>query len=245
MDFQAFNAFDEWTLNPNFSYDVDEDEESDFEDFIDEIIYNEELGVQVKKEKKRRDKNKYLDIDPKATVWYFFYILYPDTCNQKFNKLFRRRFRMPYQSFRDLLDIIKADDAFCRWHDGNMDSTKKPCSPIGLLLLGSLRYLGRGFTFDDLYEATGISEEVHRRFFHVFIQFGSTVLYNRYVNTPSNVDEAKQHSSEYSKAGLSGAIGSMDGVHILMDRCEASMANEHISHKMKQTARAFNVIVNN
>ena len=86
MDFQALNAFDEWTLNPNFSYDVDEDEESDFEDFIDEIIYNEELGVQVKKEKKRRVKNNYLDIDPKATVWYFFYILYPDTCNQKFNK---------------------------------------------------------------------------------------------------------------------------------------------------------------
>ena len=59
MDFQALNAFDEWTLIPNFSYDVDEDEESDFEDFIDEIIYNEELGVQVKKEKKRRVKNNY------------------------------------------------------------------------------------------------------------------------------------------------------------------------------------------
>ena len=37
----------------------------------------------------------------------------------------------------------------------------------------------------------------------------------------------------------------MDGVHILMDRCEASMANEYTSHKMKQTARAFNVVVNN
>ena len=76
------------------------------------------------------------------------------------------------------------------------------CSSIGLLLLGSLK-LERGFTFDDLYEAIGISEEVHRRIFHVFIQFGSTALYNRYVNTPSNMDEAKQRSSEYSKAGLS------------------------------------------
>ena len=53
MDFQALNVFDEWTLNPNFSYDVDEDEESNFNNFIDEIIYNVEAGVQVKREKKR------------------------------------------------------------------------------------------------------------------------------------------------------------------------------------------------
>ena len=82
-------------------------------------------------------------------------------------------------------------------------------------------------------------------FFHVFIKWGSTVLYDLHVKPPKNAEEATSHSIDYKKAGLNGAIGSMDGVHILMDRCEASMANEHTSHKMKQTARAFNVVVNN
>ena len=41
--------------------------------------------------------------------------------------------------------------------------------PLELLVLGSLRYLGRGWTFDDLEEATGISEESHRVFFRRFI----------------------------------------------------------------------------
>ena len=45
-------------------------------------------------------------------------------------------------------------------------------NPISLLLLGSLRYIGRGWCFDDLEEATGISEEVHRVFFHQYILFG-------------------------------------------------------------------------
>ena len=75
----------------------------------------------------------------------------------------------------------------------------------------------------------------------MFIKWGSTVLYDLHVKPPKNAEEATSHSIDYKKAGLNGAIGSMDGVHILMDRCEASMANEHTSHKMKQTARAFNV----
>ena len=37
--------------------------------------------------------------------------------------------------------------------------------PLDLLVLGSLRYLGRGWTFDDLEDATGIIEEVPSTFF--------------------------------------------------------------------------------
>jgi hypothetical protein len=36
------------------------------------------------------------------------------------------------------------------------------------MLLGSLCYLGRGFTFDDLEESTFVSESSHRKFFHEF-----------------------------------------------------------------------------
>jgi hypothetical protein len=52
------------------------------------------------------------------------------------------------------------DDMFMRWRDRNDNSGKKKTrvSPIELLLLGSLRYLGRGWTFDDLEESIFLLE---------------------------------------------------------------------------------------
>ena len=51
--------------------------------------------------------------------------------------------------------------------------------PVDLLVFGSLRYLGRGWTFDDLEEATEIREETHRLFFHEFIRCGGTILFDK------------------------------------------------------------------
>jgi len=61
------------------------------------------------------------------------------------------------------------------------------------LELGSLHYLGRGWTFDDVEENTAISKEVQRTFFHRFVKFGSTVLYEKYVLTPVFVNKTKTH----------------------------------------------------
>jgi hypothetical protein len=46
--------------------------------------------------------------------------------------------------------------------------------PLQLLVMGSLWYLGRGLTFDDLEEATYISESSHHFFFHGFTKVMST-----------------------------------------------------------------------
>ena len=51
--------------------------------------------------------------------------------------------------------------------------------PVELLVLCALRYLGRGWTFDDCEESTAIDKEVHHCFFQVFIRFGSTELYQK------------------------------------------------------------------
>jgi hypothetical protein len=51
------------------------------------------------------------------------------------------------------------------------DGTGIPSSPIELLILGLLCYLGHGWTFDNIEEATVISEEVHPVFFHIFVKF--------------------------------------------------------------------------
>ena len=98
---------------------------------------------------------------PKDTYWYLAYVASPDLSNPHFHRKFRLRFRMPYDSFLTLLDEVCASDMFHQWKIGRTFRNKREVSPIQLLLLGTLRYLGRGWTMDDLEEATGISEVVH------------------------------------------------------------------------------------
>ncbi len=130
-------------------------------------------------------------------------------------------------------------DRWCGYKPNNKQS-----SPIELLVLGSLRYLGRGFTFDDIEENTAISKEVHRTFFRRFVEFGSTVLYEKYVLTPDNVDEAKTHMREFEEAGFPGCVGSSDATHITTDRCEYNSKNNHLGPKSSLTARSYNLCVN-
>ena len=95
---------------------------------------------------------------------------------------------------------------------------KKPTS-LKLLILCVLRYLGRGWTIDDLEEVTVINPETIRIFIHRFIEFGSDTLYNKYVKTPATLDEIIDCASEYAMAGLPGSIGSTDATHIVLENC--------------------------
>jgi hypothetical protein len=99
--------------------------------------------------------------------------------------------------------MMKESDLFDRWKEGNTDAVGNPATPIKLLVLTALRYLGRGWTFDDLSESTAISEDVIRVFFHKFIEFGSTTLFNKFVMAPSTVEETEKQSHEYEMAGES------------------------------------------
>ena len=45
-------------------------------------------------------------------LWMAMYIECPDLENPKFHKVFRGRFRMPYDSFLGLLDRVKNDELF-------------------------------------------------------------------------------------------------------------------------------------
>ena len=56
-----------------------------------------------------------------------------------------------------------------------------PSYDIKLLILGTLRYIGHACTFDNLEEATSISRKLHRRFYHAFIEYGTSILFKRHV----------------------------------------------------------------
>ena len=115
---------------------------------------------------------------------------------------------------------------------------------LGLLLLGVLCYLGRGWTYDDLAEATAISIHVHRDFIHTFLRFGREVLYPKYVKYPTTSDEMIDHTKEYEMAGFHGAVGSMDACHITIEKCSHRLKQNHLGGKSKQTCRSYNLTCN-
>ena len=157
-------------------------------------------------------------------------------------KKFRNRFCMPCPSYMELLDQIKSDNRFERWCGDTWNGKKS--SPVELLLLGSLRYLGRGWTFDDIEEQTAILCDVHRAFFHNFIDFGSTTLYSMHVLTPVNLAEAQSNMAEYSEAGFPGCFRASDCTHITTERCEYNLKNNHLGAKNSHTTRTFNLTCN-
>ena len=181
---------------------------------------------------------------PRHSWWYNTYIDNPDLQSEEFHKKFRLRFRLPYLQFLELVESIENDEAFRRWHRGSQTANKEPASPISLLVLSSLRYLGRGWTFDDCAESTAISHDVIRVFFHRFITFGATKLYNKYVRVPSRAEDARDHMHEYTAAGFPGAIGSTDATHIMLERVSHRFRQSHLGFKMCHTARTYNITVN-
>ena len=72
-------------------------------------------------------------------------------------------FPIPHYTSLSLLQLMESSPFFKKWTIVLQKEKKR--SPIYLLLLGTLRYLGHGWTFEELEESTGISQEVHRVFF--------------------------------------------------------------------------------
>jgi hypothetical protein len=112
-------------------------------------------------------------------------------------------------------------------------------SPVELLVLGSLRYLGRGWTFDDCEESTVIDKDVYHCFFNISIQIGSTVLYPKWVLTPVNLPEAKSNMEEYTQVGFPGCVGSSDCTHIVSKLCQYNLKNNHLGAKSSLTTWTF------
>ena len=119
----------------------------------------------IKKQKKIRSVKKYKtmvrdrdgllrELLPTDTLWYLFYISNPPN-TERLLKLFRRRFRLPYDTFITLSNDISTNPIFDRWN--RCDAVGVKPSNRKLLLLGVLRYIGRAWTLDDIAEANGIS----------------------------------------------------------------------------------------
>ncbi len=119
-------------------------------------------------------------------------------------KKFCSRFRLPFPSYLELVELIKAYDRFERWC--GFKKFNQTTSRIKLLVLGSLHYLGRGWAFDDIEENTAIFQEVHHTFF-IFSLKLEAPFYTQFVQTPVHLDEAKSNMEECTESGLPGCVG--------------------------------------
>ena len=176
------------------------------------------------------------------SLWYLNYLENPRPTDPKWNEKFRKRFRMNHESFVELGMMAEGSPKFDRWK--KKDAVGQRAAPTRLMLLGALRYLGRGWTFDDIEEATAIHEETHRQFFHVFIDWGSSVLFDEWVLPPQTAEDLQDHTAEFSMAGFNGCIGSIDTTHVSMERCSHWLWQSNKGFKLNMPSRTYNIAVN-
>ena len=93
-------------------------------------------------------------LTPFMSQWYIYYIQNAPSQDHRFLCKFRRRFRVPYDYFLELSAELEEREEFRPWWTGVTDGLGKPSTPITLLVLTFLRYIGRAWTLDDLSENT-------------------------------------------------------------------------------------------
>ena len=106
-----------------------------------------------------------------------------------------------------------------------------------------MQYIGRAWTLDALCEANGISINVNWDFLLCFIEYGSTILYKKWVLDPNLNTDIREQESVFKMAGFDGCIGLSDGTHIPMLKCSQWASNSHKGFKLNVPARTNNVTV--
>ena len=150
-----------------------------------------------------------------------------DPADKKGGVLFRRRFRIPYPMFEQIVQLVRKK----KWFSEKPDVTGRVGAPLELKILGVLRVLGRGYCFDGIEELSFISAEVNRIFFHKFCTIFSLHLWDKFCSPPKTDAEIERTMGIYKRVGLPGAIGSTDCVHIRWERCPAG---DRFHHKGKE-----------
>ena len=190
--------------------------ESDyFQSFIAEEVTNE-VEYRAKKKQKRRA------IGRCSNLWETNWgktLLNPSTadCETWEGKKFRRRFRIDYRMFRDIIVPL------CK--DSNVFEMKISSQiPIEFKVLVALRILGRDNDCDTISELSAIGESTCNNIFRKFVVNFAKHFFESYVNFPEG-DELKRVMEVYRQLGFPGACGSMDGTHVRWFSCPKHLTN--------------------
>ena len=143
-------------------------------------------------------------------------------------RLFRRRFGVGFERYRDIVEKTRAWGIFSEKND----SAERPCVPLELKVLGALRYLCKGCSFDAIAELSGMSENTANNFFHQFWHHFVLEYKTEWITYPTTAAEAKPITDHYARLGVPGAVGSVDCTHVWWAMCPAAL-----THNLKRQDR--------
>ena len=128
----------------------------------------------------------------------------------KWGKLFRRRFRVPYSLFNQIL-VPKCREA----NIFAIISEARVRIPLEFKLLMCLRILTRGNVADDIAEMSYGFESSVTAIFHIFCVNFAKALFDMYVFVPTG-DRLERNMSVYSRLGIPGAFCSIDATQTMV-----------------------------
>ncbi|CAM9552279.1 unnamed protein product, partial [Laminaria digitata] len=135
---------------------------------------------------------------------------------------FRRRFRVPYEFFLLLVEVVKP------WF-GNVtrDVAKRDCVPVTLKVLGVLHVLGRGSnSFADIQQMSLMSRQTAEKAFRDFCEHFPANLYDAWVHLPTGEDLVEVEN-KFRERGYPGAVGSTSCMRVARGRCPPADARTH------------------
>lgn len=111
-----------------------------------------------------------------------------------------------------------------------------------ILILGCLRMLAKGSTFDAIDELTDVSYQHNHYFFERFLRWFNNRYKDEYIQLPKTDEEIKHVEGLYCDLSLPGCLGSTDIVHVGWDKCPASYRSD-CEGKEGYPTLAFKVVV--
>jgi len=61
-------------------------------------------------------------------------------------------------------------------------------------------------------------------------------LFAKHVRMPTTAEEALDHMAEFFIAGLPGCVGSLDAMHVILEKCFHVLSQMHKGFKLPFTA---------
>lgn len=164
------------------------------------------------------------------------------------SKLFRRRFAVPFSTFRNIVEEARSWMSMKGNLDEKLGDSRADCRgtegvPLELKILGALRMLAKGCSFDAIAELSGMSISTMQPFFHYFWNKFTEVYREIWIKYPKTPEEAADNLAVYRRLGFPGAVGSVDCTHVLWERCPAQFQSTYTGKEKKATV-AYEVTVN-
>ena len=180
---------------------------------------------------------------PKLSLWWNTFLSDPSRYEDASNaKAFRNLFRVPWLAFTSLLQCIR-NHPQNKWPE-TQDAIGREATPLDILLLGYLAFIGGTTGFELMAVATNVSAQVHRQFFAEFSAWGSVHLFAMFVFLPKTQKQFEECMQGYNLAGFPGCFGSIDATHVRVWQ-ESAGSRILATGKEKFASRAFQICVNN